>query len=340
MNKEFADEISVENESKSTHGTLYVMRERDYLTKELSSYYKIGIVNGAKEVEIRRKDHLTGNARDIFTVAEFTCLAVQKLETLLHNLFAKNRVHSGEWFVFSEQEAAVLPSIIQQWMETINKSLENLNGQDIPQSRGSEALTSASTTAARLGGRLAQAVREQKAAAANKSLLSKALVSAAGTNPDFAFMFKFSERKTGGSFSSAIVKDLDKKLWSDYMTVVEVKDTPKWDLDSYGEVALETRILNIAELPDSPIELHQLFLEAWGAEYRWKLVTELLKPALLVEGKGSAGIEGIYHWELVTTTSFDKKRFEEEKPEEFSKCISPKVTKPAIAPAEWASYKI
>jgi hypothetical protein len=333
------EDTIIDNDIKTTHGTLYVMRERDYLSGELFDYYKIGIVNGAKDVESRRKSHVTGNPRDIFTVGEYSCLAVQKLETLLHNLYAKNRVHSGEWFVFSEDEVKELVAVIPKWVNTIDNTLNEIEGKRVPESRGSETIASASPPVKIKAERLAKAILEQKAAAANKTLLAKVLVAAAGSNPDFAFMFKLSTRNTGGSFSSTLVKDLDKTLWSAYMTLVEEKDTPKWDLSEFDELTLETGKLDSSALPDSPVQLHQLYLEAWGAEYRWKLEADLLKPVLLIEGADSAGIEGIYHWELVSTTSFDKKRFEDERPEVYDQCFSPKVSKPAIAPAEWASYR-
>lgn len=83
-------------------GTLYIMQETDYLSGEKFDYYKIGIVRGEKDVAAREKEHSTGNPRQIASVKDILSPAVQKLETRLHNEFARHRVSSGEWFSFPE----------------------------------------------------------------------------------------------------------------------------------------------------------------------------------------------------------------------------------------------
>lgn len=45
---------------KLTKGQLYFLREKDYLTGEISRYVKIGLVRNQKETEERISEHQTG----------------------------------------------------------------------------------------------------------------------------------------------------------------------------------------------------------------------------------------------------------------------------------------
>ena len=91
------DTIEVQKD-KLPSGTLYFMRETDYLTGQQFDYVKIGIVKGERDLASREKEHRTGNPRSISSVKEIESNAVQTLETFMHNRFAANRVSSGEWF--------------------------------------------------------------------------------------------------------------------------------------------------------------------------------------------------------------------------------------------------
>lgn len=80
-----------------TPGQLYLLREQDYLTGEISRYVKIGIVRNEKETEDRIKEHQTGNPRKIVDFRSLQSPFVEHLETLLHYRFAEQWI-TGEWF--------------------------------------------------------------------------------------------------------------------------------------------------------------------------------------------------------------------------------------------------
>ena len=336
MNEDIMDEQSAKEEV--THGTLYVMRERDYHSGKTLEYYKIGIVNGDKEVEKRRKAHVTGNPRDIFTVQEFTSLAVQKLETLLHNLYAANRVHSGEWFKFSDSEADALLQEIPNWQQLIDSNYLELEGKIPPKGPGSEEIIQPDPDTSERAQRLAVALAESKTAAANKTLVSKVLIELAGKNPEFASMFKSSTSNSGGSFSSGMLEDLNKELWESFRTIVTVNVAPTWTVALPEEFQPTISKLKKEQLPDNPVELHAMFMKAWGESYRWKLEADLLKSVLLVRAASAAGIDGVFNWKKSEVTSFDVKAFKEKNPDLYNDCIPPKKTKLDVTPAEWKSY--
>ena len=336
MNEEIMDEVTT-NE-KVTHGTLYVMRERDYFSGETLEYYKIGIVNGDKVVEKRRKDHLTGNPRDIFSVQEFTSLAVQKLETLLHNLYAANRVHSGEWFKFSDSEADALLQEIPKWQQLIDSKYLELDGKTVPKGPGSDQIIQPDVNTLELATILAIALAEEKVAKANKSLVAKKLLEVAGDNPEFAAMFKSSTSTVGGSFSTGQVKDKDKALWELFMTIVTPKVAPKWTVTPPEGFEPTTSKFEKDELTDNPTQLHSLFMEAWGEEYRWSLEADMIEDVLLVRAADALGIEGIFTWVNGEVKSFDKEGFKAKHPDIYEDCIPPKKTISKVTPAEWKSY--
>lgn len=78
-------------------GTLYFMREYDRFDQSTFPFVKIGIVKGEADVSRRKKEHQTGNPRQIQSQKDIPSPAVQMLETFMHNYFATQRIE-GEWF--------------------------------------------------------------------------------------------------------------------------------------------------------------------------------------------------------------------------------------------------
>jgi len=73
------EELAESTSTAVTHGTLYIMREQDYLSGDLFDYYKIGIVRGEKDVKKREAEHSTANPRKISAIIEIQSPEVQKL---------------------------------------------------------------------------------------------------------------------------------------------------------------------------------------------------------------------------------------------------------------------
>jgi hypothetical protein len=84
-------------------GSLYLLREQDYLSGNVSRYVKIGLVRDDKETAERIAEHQTGNPRAIFDYKTLESPLVEHLETQLHYRFADKWV-TGEWFDLTEKE--------------------------------------------------------------------------------------------------------------------------------------------------------------------------------------------------------------------------------------------
>jgi len=76
-------------------GWVYVLRERDFLTGKTDRYVKIGLTEN--EVELRNKQHQTGNPRLIYSVHEQHVPLMNAMEKHLHHVYSTDRIH-GEWF--------------------------------------------------------------------------------------------------------------------------------------------------------------------------------------------------------------------------------------------------
>ena len=102
--------MSLENQEKNI-GFVYFMTERDLFGYPCGPYVKIGLVKGNDDGRSsfdRRKEHQTGNPREIIIEAEVkTHAQVSTLESLVHQRLAKNRIH-GEWFNFGEDGICLL----------------------------------------------------------------------------------------------------------------------------------------------------------------------------------------------------------------------------------------
>jgi hypothetical protein len=89
---------------KLTPGELYFIGERDHLTGEQTPFFKIGIVRAdeSRTSADRLQEHQTGNPRSLFVHHVVKTEVVERVETLMHRLFAKQR-GSGEWFSFEQE---------------------------------------------------------------------------------------------------------------------------------------------------------------------------------------------------------------------------------------------
>ena len=99
------------------------MTERDLFGYPCGPYVKIGLVKGNDDGRSsfeRRKEHQTGNPREIIVEAEVETYAqVSTLESLVHQRLAKYRIH-GEWFNYGEDGIGPYVELTKE----INKDLE------------------------------------------------------------------------------------------------------------------------------------------------------------------------------------------------------------------------
>lgn len=335
VNDLLEDEVETQKE-KLPSGTLYFMRETDYLTGQQFDYVKIGIVKGERDFVAREKEHRTGNPRSIKSVKEISTHAVQTLETFMHNKFAAKRVSSGEWFhlpgheldnaiASAESQAAILAASIDQ-IRLLGESSKSAHDKK-PLDKTQE-LENAVFELLRLESRVAE----------NKSIrehLSKLLISIAGEDPKFEKLFKFSQTKDSTQFDGAALKKAHKDLYESFMTNESFSWSYKFLVEAQHQEQAKATLDG-----KSPIELHKAYLDAWSdnASLTWDLMV-LESQLVSLIGEGS-GIDGLIQWKRTDRKSFDKKAFEEAHPDlvaQFQKNVE---GKKSVHVAEWVSYSM
>jgi len=91
-------------------GEIYFIGEKDLRSKEVTPYFKVGIVrenpeNADRDSTQRLLEHQTGNPRELYIESVIKTDLVELVETLLHKKFAPLGVR-GEWMLLNAAELA------------------------------------------------------------------------------------------------------------------------------------------------------------------------------------------------------------------------------------------
>ncbi len=91
-------------------GWVYLLREKDFLSGEIGRYLKIGLTE--RDVDVRVKEHQTGNARQVISVYEKHVPLMSAMENHLHHVYSSDRIY-GEWFDLDDDriENDLIPTI-------------------------------------------------------------------------------------------------------------------------------------------------------------------------------------------------------------------------------------
>jgi hypothetical protein len=89
-------------------GEIYFIGEKDLRTKQITPYFKVGIVrenadNADRDSTQRLLEHQTGNPRELYIESVVKTDLVELVETLLHKKFAPLGVR-GEWMLLTAEE--------------------------------------------------------------------------------------------------------------------------------------------------------------------------------------------------------------------------------------------
>ena len=93
-------------------GEIYFIGEKDLRSKEVTPYFKVGIVrenpeNADRDSTQRLLEHQTGNPRELYIESVVKTDLVELVETLLHKKFAPLGVR-GEWMLLTASELAAV----------------------------------------------------------------------------------------------------------------------------------------------------------------------------------------------------------------------------------------
>lgn len=334
------DEVEDANEEANQKdlyqpGTLYFMQETDYLSGEKFDYYKIGIVRGDGEVLKREKQHRTGNPRLIDSVRELKLPAVQRLETYLHNKFANYRVSSGEWFYLPGSRLEEVIQEAESQRLVIESAIFNLlENSAAPKQVHDQTPLSKSATLEALVTEFLIAKQVENSLDSKRKKVAQALIELSGNQSEFDFLFQKSTSRATSRLDGAALKKARKDLYESYLTV----ESSSWSLKFLVD-APEFHENSTVVITESPLELHQDYLNFWSRceEASWRAL--LLKSKLVSKVGLASGIEGLLEWKQVKKRSFDKSTFEKEHPSIYKDFIKAVPAKNSIKVAEWASYQ-
>jgi hypothetical protein len=107
-------------------GWIYFISDKDRMNGSLCNYYKIGKTDYDRPIEVRLKEHQTGNPREVIIVESIRTSFIDTLETYLHHRFATNCIYN-EWFKFNNKElkeAIKEAKKINRWMNKYAEDVE------------------------------------------------------------------------------------------------------------------------------------------------------------------------------------------------------------------------
>ena len=288
-----------------TPGEIYLIAEVDPITGEHTPYCKVGIVREhvTRDSENRRKDHQTGNPRELVTIATVKTAIVEAVETTLHGIYAPWRI-SGEWFVLNaEQRDEVLKRTRELADEAHLASVDMLAVKDLSKARSSgdllpvdDASRRAHTDLSKARGRLKQ-IRQFMGLL--ESDLAVAITADGGTN-------RFGEiqmRKGVEKFDEVTFKEKHADLWDAFQKSKPV--TPSFlpknlaPVDEHEDLGRLTdrRLEALAEPVDTRYaSLHGLYLEALSLEAVEDWAEDAASAKLKVLCGTAPGIDGLCTW--------------------------------------------
>jgi len=321
-----------------TPGEIYFIREKDLLTKEVTSYVKVGLVREGEDrgSEERASEHQTGNPRQLYVEKIVKTEAVSAVENMLHDHFANQRV-SGEWFEFDESQLKSCISLAESLAGQAKLSAVHFaKAKDLKDTVSKEKAIEASTDIETLHkSYLAAEVSLdhcQELASQMREIFIEALED---PETDVDHIVKKQEKKARSVFDKVAFELAYPDIYAKYVgEKVSISGTfrmvrPKDFEPELSEVDpglfefsknLENAISEVKANKRSKESLHSLNLRLLGfeANAEWKM--EIAKAAIQVACGENSEIVGICKWSRTAKSkaTFDDKKLKEEHSELYA----------------------
>jgi hypothetical protein len=324
-------------------GELYFVREIDPKTKKYTSFVKIGLVHekeGRDSIN-RLSEHQTGNPRTLDLPKEnyFRSPAINRVEAMMHKVFAPNRV-SGEWFEF-ESERQVIAAIkkAQALATEVNSQIPTFTkASKLGQAQDNGKVILATPNTENLIQRIAIARAKKSILSEIAKDVSSKLKSALDTGFDVEGAAEEVRVNRKGKFNLALLKSEDLRTYKKYLVVTETLS---------GRFVITKILLGLKDLDDDfqsvVRELSSTVQKAKNKDYRIlnevqleltneTAVAEWDEEFALAELKLACGknrsIKGVCTWkrEIVEKVSFDEKTFKLENPVKYEQYLEEPTT--------------
>lgn len=332
-------------EENEVAGEVYFLGEIELDTTSRTPFVKIGLVRkNAKNrtTEDRLTEHQTGNPRQIVELAVLQTDEADRVETLLHKVFASWRV-SGEWFnlqndrldeVLAEGKRIVRLVAAESDLIEQAKAWETVpsEGEKLPPDSTSQDLATTAIIAKRSRNFIGET--EERVVAA--------LVSASDTGRDITRYMAVQIKNKAASFDTAKFKkdhpDVHASFstpttnWSKTFTTAKMKDLGLDDTaldpslrDLCARIDVEAASVETGGSPDS---LHELYLELLRFDALYDLEFKAAEAQLKLLCGTAPGIEGLCTWNRRENpgVSFDKDALKEQQPDLYAQYETPATT--------------
>ena len=272
-----------------TPGELYINRDRDFRTGEWGSYVKIGIVRNERKSKDRASEHQTGNPREVVLLHTFISPMVDRLETLLHNIYSVRRV-SGEWFEMSEEfvDDILIPKIdeliIELKAEVVNFIAKGENSKLESNGKSKDA----TLEDIELYNIYSNLSINRRVLEAEIEIIKADLIKSMGSSGGIYGILELQQKRKEGTFNQKLFAEKEPELFSKYIEIrpeeisdvkgtLRIKNTSKLseineDLDKKSkvssrtvkEVKFEQGSKDLSGRDENQKNLHQIYLKKLG----------------------------------------------------------------------------
>lgn len=321
-------------------GEIYFIGEKDLRSKEVTPYFKVGIVrenpdNADRDSTQRLLEHQTGNPRELYIESVIKTDLVELVETLLHKSFAPLGVR-GEWMLLTAAELAQVQSEAEKLAgEAAEITADIEKAESLAKEISDEEMIPATDELKALNELYLESNAKLKSCSEMQDVIKEILADALADEDEEEEVEAFVqvlERKGKAIFDEDSFKGKYASIYSKFViSKSTVKGTPSFsgsrgfkrefkDFDP-GFATLVERFDPLVEKIHSGKEkkeaLHGLSLELRrvNAEALWvKMKSE---SKIKVACGTHAGIDGVFKWRRAekVTESLDRKALKEAHPE-------------------------
>lgn len=338
-------------------GELYFIGEKDPLSRQDTSFVKIGIVrdSDARGTNHRVKEHQTGNPRLLHVLKVISTPVVERIETVLHAMFAPHRL-SGEWFSFDEDTRKHAIGAAVALAKEAKRSAEVMTqAEALKKQRSEPASLVPSAQHRKLHSRIVSLRAQVSACKDLSSSITTMIETLNNVGVDCGRFLAVQEKKPSERFDEKSFKEKYEKLWEKYQVTSDsfsgsfrVVDPKAQRPDPYELNAdllamakrvekltsgLKEKVSHVEKLHDSYLELLSL-----QAPLDWEL---MVAEDHARDTIGSASeIEGLFVWkrELTQKVSLDKEALKRDEPTKYEEFVSFVTPKPSIIVAKDRGY--
>ena len=319
-------------------GELYFVREVDPQTKKFTKFVKIGLVHekeGRSSLD-RLSEHQTGNPRILALPPGtfFSSPAINRVEAMMHKVFARNRV-SGEWFEFESERqvssaikkahdlAAEVTAQIPTFTKATKLSKCEDNGRTISATPKAESLLqkiAEARTKKKILGEVAKEVASRLSAALDKGLNVEGAAEEVTVNRRGKFNLERLMSENPKTYKKYLVKTAS---FSGRFTVTKVQLELR-DLDKSFQTLVKqlgSKVIKASHTDHRTLNEVQLELTNEIAVAEWDEEFALAELKLLC-GK-NLSIKGICTWkrEVVEKEKFDEGEFKRKDPTKYEQYL-------------------